>query len=66
MPKSYSSKEIIQIIEADGWYLDEIKGSHHHFLHPTKKGKATLPHSKKDILLDTKKSIEKQTGLKFK
>lgn len=35
--KSYSSREVIGLIEADGWYLARIKGSHHHFRHPSKK-----------------------------
>ena len=66
MAKIYSSREIIQILEADGWYLQKIVGSHHHFKHPTKKGKTTVPHPKKDILSGTLDSIKKQSGLKFK
>jgi len=66
MGKSLSSREVIKIIKSDGWYLDETVGSHHHFKHPIKKGKVTVPHPRKDIFLDTKKSIERQTGLKFK
>ena len=34
-------KEIIEIIEIDGWYLDRIKGSHRQFHHPVKKGTVT-------------------------
>jgi len=35
-------KEIIEIIEIDGWYLDRIKGSHRQFHHPVKKGTVTV------------------------
>ncbi|MCX7736596.1 MAG: type II toxin-antitoxin system HicA family toxin [Candidatus Kapabacteria bacterium] len=35
-------KEIIEIIETDGWYLDRIKGSHRQFKHPVKKGTVTI------------------------
>ena len=36
--KSYSSREVIQMLEADGWVLDRVRGSHHQFKHPIKKG----------------------------
>ena len=32
------SKDVIRIIEAEGWELIGTKGSHHHFKHPEKKG----------------------------
>lgn len=59
-----NSKKIITLIEADGWVLKNVKGSHHHFTHPLKKGKVTVPHPKNDIPLGTAKSILKQAGLK--
>ena len=63
--RSYSSKEIIKLLEADGWRLARIDGSHHHFLHPTKKGIVTVKHPDKDIPIGTLKSIERQSGLSF-
>ena len=66
MRKSYSSREIIKILEADGWRLQKIVGSHHNFKHPTKKGKTTVHHPTKDIHPKTLSSIEKQSGLIFK
>jgi len=63
--KSYSSREIIKILEEDGWYLVDIEGSHHQFKHPNKIGKTTVKHPTKDIPLGTLKSIERQSGLKF-
>lgn len=35
-------KEMIEIIETDGWFLDRIKGSHRQFKHPIKKGTVTI------------------------
>ncbi len=35
-------KELIELIEFDGWYLDRIKGSHRQFKHPLKKGTVTI------------------------
>jgi predicted RNA binding protein YcfA (HicA-like mRNA interferase family) len=40
-------------------------GSHPHFKHPTKPGKVTVPHPKKDLPLKTIKSIEKASGVKL-
>jgi predicted RNA binding protein YcfA (HicA-like mRNA interferase family) len=39
------SRDIIRELEADGWYFVGASGSHHHFKHPTKPGKVTLPHA---------------------
>ncbi|KEC84509.1 MULTISPECIES: type II toxin-antitoxin system HicA family toxin [Acinetobacter] len=57
------SLELIKMIEADGWYEVRVKGSHHHFKHPTKEGLVTVPHPKKDLPTGTVKSILKQAGL---
>jgi predicted RNA binding protein YcfA (HicA-like mRNA interferase family) len=60
------SASIIGKMKADGWYEVGHKGSHVHFKHPTRPGKATVPHPKKDLPPGTVKSIERQTGLKFR
>jgi len=57
------SRELIKIIEADGWYLIATKGSHNQFKHDVKKGRVTIPHPKKDLPQQTVKSILKQAGL---
>ncbi len=36
--KSYSSREVLKMLIADGWYEVNVVGSHHQFKHPTKKG----------------------------
>lgn len=64
--KSYSSREVIAMLRADGWELMTVEGSHHHFKHPTKKGKVTVPHPKKDLPPATLRSIADQSGLTFK
>lgn len=58
------SREIIKALKSDGWYQVGIVGSHHHFKHPTKKGKVTVPHPRKDVPKKTLASIWKQAGLK--
>ncbi|PJE05782.1 type II toxin-antitoxin system HicA family toxin [Legionella sp.] len=57
------SAEIIKIIERDGWVLCHQKGSHCQFKHPTKKGRVTVPHPKKDLPIKTVSSIFKQAGI---
>ncbi|HGH1346333.1 type II toxin-antitoxin system HicA family toxin [Acinetobacter baumannii] len=52
------------MIEADGWYLVRVNGSHHHFKHSSKAGLVTISHPKKDLPPKTRDSILKQAGLK--
>lgn len=64
--KSYSSREVIEILENDGWYLVQVTGSHYQYKHPTKKGRTTVKHPVKDIPRKTLDSIERQSGLRFR
>ena len=64
--KSYSSREVIKALQADGWYQVNVVGSHHQFKHPTKKGQVTVKHQDKDIPRKTLDSIERQSGLRFR
>ena len=61
--KSYSLREIIKILKADGWYEIRCVGDHHQYKHPIKKGTVTIPHPKKDFPIKTVKSIFKQAGI---
>jgi predicted RNA binding protein YcfA (HicA-like mRNA interferase family)/predicted RNase H-like HicB family nuclease len=60
------SREIIKMLEKDGWYKAGQSDAHIQFRHSTKKGRVTVPHPKKDIPIGTLKSIERQSGIKFK
>lgn len=64
--KSYSSREVISMLRAEGWVLDRVAGSHHQFSHPTKPGLVTVKHPCKDIPRKTLQSIERQSGLSFR
>lgn len=64
--KSYSSREVIQMLLADGWYLVNTEGSHHQYKHPVKKGRVTVKHPDKNIPVKTLRSIERQSGLLFR
>lgn len=57
-------KEIINILEADGWYQVRQKGSHRQFKHMTKKGTVTVAgKASLDIPTGTLKSIYKQAQI---
>ena len=47
--KSYSSREVLKILKADGWY----------------EGCVTVTHPRKDIPYETLKSISQQAGITF-
>jgi len=63
--KKLSSREVISLLEADGWFQVNQEGSHKQFKHKTKKGRVTVNHPTKDMDIKTLKSIERQAGLKF-
>lgn len=63
--KSYSSREVLAMLLADGWYEVNCVGDHHQFKHPSKPGRVTLRHPVKDLDIRDLKSIERQSGLKF-
>jgi len=57
-----NSSEIIKRLKKDGWVLGNVRGSHHQYKHPDKKGRVTVTHPKKDIPTGTYRSICKQAG----
>ena len=57
-------KEIIKILEKDGWQMVHQKGSHRQYKHEIKKGRCTVAGKTSDSLHPkTLKSILKQAGL---
>ena len=60
------SRAVISRIKADGWFQVGQEGSHVQFRHPTKKGRVTVPHPKRDLPIGTLRSIAKQAGLKLR
>jgi len=60
------SADVIRKIEAQGWVLARINGSHHHFRHKARLGTVTIPHPVKDLPIGTLKSIERQSGVNIR
>jgi predicted RNA binding protein YcfA (HicA-like mRNA interferase family) len=47
--------EILKIIEAGGWYLVHVKGSHRQYKHATKPGRTTVAGKPSDTLHPVRK-----------
>lgn len=61
--KRYKVREVIEMLEADGWVLVSTKGSHRQFKHHAKKGRVTVNGSLSDNLSQfLLNSIFKQAG----
>lgn len=57
-------REVIRLLEADGWQLKRASGSHRHFTHPAKPGLVTVAgHPSATLKKKTEASILKQAGL---
>ena len=58
-------REVIRMVDADGWYMVSQKGSHRQFKHPVKRGRVTIPGNEgKDVPPGLLSSILRQAGLK--
>ncbi len=63
--KRYKVKEVIKLLEDDGWYLVTTAGDHRQFKHPTKKGRVTVRGQQSEVLSQfLLNSIWKQAGWK--
>ncbi len=58
-------KEVVRLLEDDGWELVAMRGSHRQYKHGTKPGRVTVPGKPSDDLAPgTLNSILKQAGLR--
>jgi predicted RNA binding protein YcfA (HicA-like mRNA interferase family) len=57
-------RDVIKLIEDDGWYQISTRGSHRQFKHPTKPGRVTIAgHLNDDLAPGTLNSVLKQATL---
>lgn len=60
-------RDIIKMLEEDGWYLSSIEGSHRQFKHPLKRGKTTVVGKEsKDMPIDLLRSVFYQAQIDWK
>jgi len=58
-------RDIIKVIEDDGWYITVTRGSHRQYKHPIKLGRVTIAGNlNHDVAPGTLNSILKQAKLK--
>jgi Predicted periplasmic or secreted lipoprotein len=58
-------REVVALLEADGWRCVRTRGSHRQYRHPEKPGRVTVAGSLNDDLAPgTLNSVLKQAGLK--
>ena len=58
-------RDVIKMLEEDGWYLVRTRGSHRQYNHPTKLGLVTIAgKTSDDLATGTLNSVLKQAGLK--
>jgi predicted RNA binding protein YcfA (HicA-like mRNA interferase family) len=58
-------RDVIKMIEKDGWYLVATKGDHRQYKHAEKPGRVTIAgHFSHDIAPGTFNSVLKQSGIK--
>jgi len=60
-------RDVISLLEQDGWYLVATQGSHRQYKHPTKAGRVTVAGKPShDLPPGTLSSIAKQSKLDLK
>jgi predicted RNA binding protein YcfA (HicA-like mRNA interferase family) len=58
-------KDVIRLLEGEGWFLVATRGSHRQYKHPVRPGRVTVAGKPSDDLAPgTLNSILKQSGLK--
>ena len=58
-------RDIVRLLEKDGWCLVTTRGSHRQYKHPKKAGRVTVAgQNSHDLAPGTLNSILKQSGLK--
>ena len=57
-------RDVIRELEAEGWRLNAMRGSHRQFVHRVKPGRVTVPgHPSDDVHPKTLRAIWRQAGL---
>ena len=60
-------RELVHLLERNGWQLIRTRGSHRQFKHPTKSGRVTVAgHLSDELAPGTLRSALRQAGLGLK
>jgi len=64
--RNQSAKDVLKVLQKDGWFVEYQEGGHKQLAHPTKRGKITIPwHKNGSAILHPKvvKSVYKVAAL---
>ena len=56
-------KQLIRVLEKQGWRLARVKGSHHHFRHPDHASVISVPMHARDVKRGTLSGILSDAGI---
>ena len=60
-------RDVIKLVEEDGWYQVDMRGDHRQYKHPTKRGRVTIPgHPSDEMHPKTLASVFKQAQISRK
>ena len=58
-------RDVVRMVEADGWYRVVTEGSHRQYKHPTKPGRVTISgHPEDEMPKGTLASVMRQAGVR--
>ncbi|OGH71173.1 MAG: hypothetical protein A2921_03135 [Candidatus Magasanikbacteria bacterium RIFCSPLOWO2_01_FULL_43_20b] len=65
MPKTprLTSKQVIKLLQENGFILDHVSGSHYVFYQPLPEKRAVVPYHSKNLPIGTLKAILRAAGL---
>lgn len=58
-----SPKQLIRVLEHEGWRLQRTRGSHHYFVHPDRAQLITVPVHPRDLKRGLLSGILKDAGI---
>jgi predicted RNA binding protein YcfA (HicA-like mRNA interferase family) len=57
-----NSRQLVRMLERDGWKLDRVNGDHHTFKHPAREKIITITHPRKDLPIGLVRRMYKLAG----
>jgi len=60
-------RDVIKLVESDGWVFVRMRGDHRHYEHSTKQGIVTIAgHPGDEMVRGTQRSVFRQAQIKWK
>jgi predicted RNA binding protein YcfA (HicA-like mRNA interferase family) len=62
MIRKMKSADLVRELTQQWWQLVRVRGSHHVFAHPLRRGRIVVPHPKKDLGVGLVTAIRRQAS----